>query len=108
VASRRSRPSTRPWPRKDALTRLRVVLLVTDEPALTHAVSPQCVLDALRQADVLCNVISPDIAYYRKMAEATGGSWLRIASHVDMAGLIAALGATWVHASLCAPVASPS
>lgn len=71
---------------------LRVVLLVTDEPALTHAVSPQCVLDALRQADVLCNVISPDIAYYRKMAEATGGSWLHIASHVDMGGLIRAWG----------------
>jgi hypothetical protein len=69
---------------------VRVVLLITDEPPLTHALDPTSVVELLRHRDVLCNVISPDEPPYRSFAEATGGTWLQIAAHVDMASLVAA------------------
>jgi hypothetical protein len=69
---------------------LRVVLLVTDEPPHTHTIKPAAMVDQLRQRDVLCNVISPDLAAFRSLAQATGGTWLQIAASVDMRSLIAA------------------
>jgi hypothetical protein len=71
---------------------LRVVLLVTDEPPLTHAVGAGQVLDELRGRDVLCSVISPDRDDFRSFAEMTGGTWLLIGSSVDMRSLVEAWG----------------
>lgn len=71
---------------------LRVALLVTDEPPLTWTISTAQVVDELRHCDVLCSVISPDLAGFRQFAQATGGSWLQIAANVDMGSLIAGWG----------------
>ena len=68
---------------------LRVVLLITDEPPLTHAVTAATVERLVASADVLCNVVSPDLPSFRKLAATTGGKWLDVHSCVDLSSLIA-------------------
>lgn len=67
---------------------MRVILVITDEPALTHALQPQTVIDRMVASDVLCNVVSPRIPYFVSMAESTGGTWLAISHQVDLGALV--------------------
>jgi hypothetical protein len=71
---------------------LRVVLLITDEPPLTHAIRPATVSQVLTIREVLCNVISTPLDAFQQLSRATGGTWLPIGSHVDMTSLVRTWG----------------
>ena len=63
---------------------MRVLVFVTDEPPLTHAVSAEQVHRAVIHADVLVFAVTPNIASFRRLATATGGDWFPISSSVDL------------------------
>lgn len=72
-------------------TAVKVLVLITDEPALQHQHDPRLVTDALRRGEIVTYVISPAIDYYRSMAATTGGSWSEISSVADFSALLAML-----------------
>jgi hypothetical protein len=67
---------------------LRVLILLTDEPPLTHNLDPDAVLASVVAADVLCFVVADDLPVYRSLAERTGGQWFPIGSLVDMSSIV--------------------
>lgn len=78
----------RPW-RPGAV---KVVVLLTDEPALMSAqVRPSMVGAALDRCDAVCFVASPDLPYFRQWASAHGGTWVPIAPSMDTTELVALL-----------------
>ena len=68
----------KPWRPKA----VRVVLLLTDEPAL-GADRAQEALRRLNSAEIVCFVASPDHRYYRSWASGTGGQWVKISRSMD-------------------------
>lgn len=68
-----------PGYRPDAM---KVVVLITDEPALQREVRPATMTGRLREAGALAFVLSPNLKYFRSMATETGGQWW----HVDSGG----------------------
>ncbi|MGH9065050.1 MAG: vWA domain-containing protein [Acidimicrobiales bacterium] len=63
---------------------VKVVVLLTDEPALlTDAMRPEMVAAELRRQDAVCFVASPDLTYFRAWADANGGRWLPIGPSMD-------------------------
>jgi hypothetical protein len=72
--------------RRDAV---KIVVLLTDEPGLQSAqVTVQHVTDALRSAEVICFVASPNLPYFRKWATDNGGCWYPIAASMDTRALL--------------------
>lgn len=61
---------------------MRVVLLLTDEPALGAERAAE-LLNQLRSAEIVTFVASPDHDYYRSWATQTGGKWVRIRASMD-------------------------
>ena len=61
---------------------VRVVLLLTDEPAL-GADRAKEMLRRLNSAEIVCFVASPDHDYYRSWASGTGGQWVKISRSMD-------------------------
>jgi hypothetical protein len=70
--------------RQDAV---RVLVLITDEPALNYMQGQHAVGAALSALDAACFVVAPDLSYYRSWAEAHGGTWERVASYVDTSAI---------------------
>jgi hypothetical protein len=68
----------KPWRPKA----VRVVLLITDEPAL-GADRAKDVLRRLKSAEIICFVASPDRDYFRSWASGTGGQWAMISQSMD-------------------------
>jgi hypothetical protein len=69
---------SKPWRPKA----VRVVLLLTDEPAL-GAERAEEVLHQLRSAEIVCFIASPDHPYFRSWATETGGKWAKISRSMD-------------------------
>jgi hypothetical protein len=69
---------------------LKVMLLITDEPACVDNFSPAQLTKALVADDVLCFVVAPArYAYYEEFADATGGEFMNIGSSVDLGSVVA-------------------
>lgn len=62
---------------------LRVLVLITDEPAHQKRFGAREIIDRLVNDDVLVYTIATHDDYYRHMAERTGGSFVPIARSVD-------------------------
>ena len=79
-----------------AATRLRfrsnavkVLVLLTDEPALGRPQGIGAVDSALTTLDAICFTIAPPYDYFRRWAVQHGGEWRQVATSVDTAGLVA-------------------
>jgi hypothetical protein len=68
----------KPWRPKA----VRVVVLLTDEPAVGADRAP-ALLSQLRAAEIVAFVASPDRDYYRSWAARTGGKWVKISQSMD-------------------------
>lgn len=69
-----------PGYRADAM---KVVVLITDEPALQKKIRPAAMTGRLREAGAIAFVLSPKIKYFRSMAADTGGEWWNVDSGGD-------------------------
>ena len=76
-----------PGYRADAM---KVLVLITDEPALQKQLRPSAVTGMLREAGAITFVLSPDIKYFRSMASDTGGHWWKVESGGDFSKILAA------------------
>jgi hypothetical protein len=70
---------------------VKVFVLLTDEPALTDRSNPAQIEAALRLGEVVTFVASPDLPYFRRWAEITGGAWYDIDSYFDYSGVLGML-----------------
>lgn len=70
---------------------VKVCILITDEPALQGKHSPQNTTAKLKEREVITYVVSPDLDYFKKMAERTGGTWMLITSAADFSSLLSML-----------------
>jgi hypothetical protein len=68
---------------------MKVVVLITDEPALQKKIRPSAMTGRLREAGVIAFVLSPKINYFRSMAADTGGEWWNVDSGGDFARILA-------------------
>lgn len=68
---------------------VKVLLLITDEPALQQTFSADEMIRRLAKAEVLAFVVSPPEPYYKEMARQTGGSWYQVSANVDFTELLA-------------------
>lgn len=75
-----------PGYRHDAM---KVVVLITDEPALQKKIRPSAMTGRLREAGVIAFVLSPKINYFRSMAADTGGEWWNVDSGGDFSRILA-------------------
>jgi von Willebrand factor type A domain-containing protein len=74
-----------PGYRSDAM---KVVVLITDEPALQRDLKPSTVTGRLREAGAITFVLSPNIKYFRSMASDTGGQWWKVESGGDFSRIL--------------------
>jgi len=75
-----------PGYRPDAM---KVVVLITDEPALQKKIRPSTMTGRLREAGAIAFVLSPKINYFRSMAADTGGEWWNVDSGGDFSKILA-------------------
>jgi hypothetical protein len=75
-----------PGYRHDAM---KVVVLITDEPALQRTLRPATMSGRLREAGAITFVLSPNIKYFRSMATETGGQWWNVDSGGDFSKILA-------------------
>jgi hypothetical protein len=75
-----------PGYRPDAI---KVVVLITDEPALQRRLRPTTISGRLREAGAIAFVLSPNIKYFRSMATETGGQWWNVDSGGDFSQILA-------------------
>jgi Mg-chelatase subunit ChlD len=68
---------------------MKVVVLITDEPALQHKLRPATMTGRLREAGAIAFVLSPNIKYFRSMATDTGGQWWKVESGGDFSQILA-------------------
>lgn len=74
-----------PGYRPDAM---KVVVLITDEPALQRKLRPTTVTGRLREAGAIAFVLSPNLKYFRSMAADTGGQWWNVNSGGDFSEIL--------------------
>jgi Mg-chelatase subunit ChlD len=67
---------------------IKVVVLITDEPALQRKLRPSTVSGKLREAGAIAFVLSPKIKYFREMATETGGEWWNVESGGDFSKIL--------------------
>jgi ubiquinone biosynthesis protein UbiJ len=72
--------------RRDAV---KVVVLITDEPALQRKLRPATVSGKLREAGAIAFVLSPNLKYFRSLATETGGQWWNVDSGGDFSQILA-------------------
>jgi hypothetical protein len=68
---------------------IKVVVLITDEPALQHRITSQFISAQLRAAEVLTFVVSPPLTYYQRLAKDNGGSWFQVSANTDLHEILA-------------------
>jgi hypothetical protein len=69
---------------------VRVVVLLTDEPALGEN-RAYSVLTGLQEHEVVTFVASPDLEYFKTWAKQTGGKWFKIGQSMDTGNLLSLL-----------------
>jgi hypothetical protein len=62
---------------------VKVIVLITDEPALGSSQTHLTVDRALTELDAVCFVVSPSLSYFRDWAGNHGGEWREVTSAVD-------------------------
>ncbi len=67
---------------------VKVMILLTDEPALQHKHNPRQIIEMLEKQHFVVFVISIDTIYYREMAEKNGGYWEYISSNTDISKIL--------------------
>lgn len=67
---------------------VKVLVLITDEPALQRKLHPATVTGMLREAGAIAFVLSPNIKYFRAMATETGGEWWKVDSGGDFSKIL--------------------
>jgi hypothetical protein len=67
---------------------MKVVVLITDEPALQRELRPATMTGRLREAGALAFVLSPNLKYFRSMASDTGGQWWNVDSGGDFSKIL--------------------
>lgn len=67
---------------------VKVIILITDEPAHQHRVRASDVISRILQEEFLAFVVSPAIAYFKDMARKSGGKWYRVAANTDFTDLL--------------------
>lgn len=67
---------------------MKVVILITDEPALQKGLRPSTITGKLREAGAMAFVLSPDLKYFRSMAADTGGHWWKVESGGDFSKIL--------------------
>ena len=72
--------------RQDAM---KVIVLITDEPALQRKLRPSTVTGRLREAGAIVFVLSPKLKYFRSMAADTGGEWWDVETGGDFRKILA-------------------
>jgi len=75
-----------PGYRKDAM---KILVLITDEPALQKQLRPSTITGKLREAGAMAFVLSPNIKYFKSMAADTGGDWWNVDSGGDFSKILA-------------------
>lgn len=67
---------------------VKVIILITDEPALQHQIRASEMSRRLSKKEFLVFVVSPAIAYYKEMATRNGGKWYQVAADTDFTDLL--------------------
>ena len=67
---------------------MKVVVLITDEPALQRELRPATMTGRLRETGALAFVLSPNLKYFRSMATETGGQWWNVDSGGDFSKIL--------------------
>lgn len=67
---------------------VKVIILITDEPALQHRLRAGDLITALSLREVLTFVISPPYSYFKEMASRNGGKWYQVAGNTDLDDLL--------------------
>jgi hypothetical protein len=67
---------------------MKVIVLITDEPALQRELRPATMTGRLREAGALAFVLSPNLKYFRSMATDTGGQWWSVDSGGDFSRIL--------------------
>jgi len=68
---------------------VKVVILITDEPALQHQHKAKEVTAKLTEREFLVFVIATDELYYKEMARKNGGIWKQIGASTDLSEILA-------------------
>jgi Mg-chelatase subunit ChlD len=71
--------------RSDAV---KVIVLITDEPADQHRLNAEEMIGRLTERQMLTFVVSPPYKYYQRMALRNGGQWHRISAHTNFNDLL--------------------
>lgn len=67
---------------------VKVLILITDEPALQHHIRASDMIKRLSKKEFLVFVVSPAIAYYKEMANRNSGKWYQVAADTDFTDLL--------------------
>ncbi len=67
--------------RKEAV---KVLILITDEPALQHHITAASMIAQLKKREFLMFVVATADQYYQDMAKQTGGVWKQISATTDL------------------------
>jgi hypothetical protein len=67
---------------------IKVVVLITDEPALQRNLRPAAITGQLREAGAITFVLSPNIKYFRSMASDSGGYWWNVEKGGDFSRIL--------------------
>lgn len=67
---------------------VRVIILITDEPAHQHKIRGSEMADRLAQEEVLTFVISPPLSYFKEMARRTAGKWYQVSATTDFTDML--------------------
>jgi hypothetical protein len=62
---------------------VKVLVLITDEPALGHEQGQHAVHSALADLDAACFTVAPDTPYFKQWATEHGGEWRHVNVSVD-------------------------
>jgi hypothetical protein len=71
---------------------VKVILLITDEPAHQDGIRAADMTRRLRSQEVLTFVVSPALLYFKDMAKQNGGRWYPVAQDTDFTDLLAMFG----------------
>jgi hypothetical protein len=67
---------------------VKVLVLITDEPALGIEQGQHAVNSALEEMDAACFTVAPDLPYYKSWAERHGGEWRLVGSSVSTEAIL--------------------
>lgn len=69
---------------------VKVMIVITDEPALQHDITAKKVIQKLQEREYLVFVVAIDTPYYKSMALKNGGIWKEIGVDTDLSEILEA------------------